>query len=477
MTAPTSPHSPAPIDVFISYSHKDNDLRAELDIHLSNLKRQGKIAAWQDRAIEAGTEWEAQIKAKLESAPVILLLISPPFMASDYCYDIEMERAIERHNEGMARVIPIILRPCDWQGSPFSQLQVLPKEGKPVTLWVDRDSAFLDVVQGIRRSVDSLTKKVINPQPSNKDQDNNNLALQPPLPPWERAGVRVPGSPSTSPFITGTPIEHPRQFFGREKELKRLFNLLKTHPLQNAAIIGKRRSGKTSLLNYLRRITTTPVEQLRPGQKCDWLPNPEAYRWIFVDFQDVRMAQRERLLRFLLESMELPVPEPCDLESFMDQVSGNVQQPTVILMDEIGVGLRRCPELDDEFWESLRALATNQTGGNLAFVLATPESPIDLAHNNGHSSPFFNIFGYTATLNPFTEIEARELVANSSLSFSELDTDWILTQSGRWPLLLQILGRIRLIYLEDDDLGADWHEEGLEQIEKYRNLLESNDKK
>jgi hypothetical protein len=374
------------------------------------------------------------------------LLISADFLDSDYCYDIEMRRAIERHDAGTAKVIPIILRPCDWQHSKFSKLQVLPEDGEAVTLWKNQDSALLDVVQGIRRSVDSLTKKVINPQPSNTDQDNNNLALQPPLPPWERAGVRVPESPSTSPFITGTPIEHPKNFFGREKELKRLFNLLKTHPLQNAAIIGKRRSGKTSLLNYLRRIMTTPVEQLRPGQKCDWLPNPEAHRWIFVDFQDVRMAQRERLLRFLLESMELPVPVPCDLESFMDQVSGNVQQPTVILMDEIGVGLRRCPELDDEFWECLRALATNQTGGNLAFVLATPEDPINLAHNTGHSSPFFNIFGYTTTLTPLTELEARELVASSPLCFPESDTNWILSHIVRWPLLLQliaVLSRIR----------------------------------
>jgi hypothetical protein len=164
MTAPTSAHSPAPINVFISYSHKDDDLRAELDVHLSNLKRQGKIAAWHDRAIEAGMEWEDQIKTKLESAPVILLLISPPFMASNYCYDIEMERAIERHKEGTTRVIPIILRPCDWQGSPFSKLQVLPKEGKPVTLWVDRDSAFLDVVQGIRQALESFSKQEKNEQ-------------------------------------------------------------------------------------------------------------------------------------------------------------------------------------------------------------------------------------------------------------------------------------------------------------------------
>jgi hypothetical protein len=274
-----------------------------------------------------------------------------------------------------------------------------------------------------------------------------------------------------SVFIVGPPIEYPRQFFGREKELKRLFNLLKTHPLQNAAIIGKRRSGKTSLLNYLSRITTTPVAELRPGQRSDWLPNPEVYRWIFVDFQDPRMARRERLLRYLLESMKLPVPNPCDLESFMDQVSGRVLRPTVILLDEVGVGLQRCPELDDEFWESLRSLATNQTGGNLAFVLATPEEPINLAHNNGHSSPFFNIFGYTTTLKPLTEIEARQLIDSSPFPFAVADINWILTQSGYWPILMQTLCHERSFYLQDDNFSDDWKREGLEQIAKYSDLF------
>jgi AAA-like domain/TIR domain len=147
------------IEIFISYSHKDEDLREELVTHLSNLRRQGKITAWHDRAIEAGTEWEAQIKDHLESAQVILLLISPPFMASTYCYDIEMQRAIERHQAGTARVIPIILRPVDWKDTPFSMLQALPKDALPVTKWGDRDSAFLDVVQGIRRAVESLSQK------------------------------------------------------------------------------------------------------------------------------------------------------------------------------------------------------------------------------------------------------------------------------------------------------------------------------
>jgi hypothetical protein len=219
-------------------------------------------------------------------------------------------------------------------------------------------------------------------------------------------------------------------------------------------------------------ITTTPPAELRFGQKLDWLPTPQSYRWIFVDFQDARMAQREQLLRHLLVSMQMPVPEPCNLERFMDQVSGNLHSPTVILMDEIGVGLQRCPELDDGFWESLRALATNQTDGNLAFVLATPQSPVDLARHTGHSSPFFNIFGYTTTLGALTEPEARELIAGAAICFAEADVDWILTHSQCYPLLLQILCRERLFYLEEGDASDAWQAEALQQISPFRDLLQ-----
>ena len=271
----------------------------------------------------------------------------------------------------------------------------------------------------------------------------------------------------TSSFITGNPITHPRCFFGREKELKRLFNLLKRQPLQNAAIIGKKRSGKTSLLQYLKNITTTPIELLRSSQKSDWLPHPENYCWIFVDFQDSRLQNREGLLRYILECLKMAVPNPCDLDRFMDVVSRNLHQPTVILLDEIGVGLQRCPELDDGFWESLRSLATNQTNGNLGFVLAAPESPIELATNTGHSSPFFNIFGYTTTLGTMTEAEARELIGSSPSPFTDEDVEWILTQSQCWPLFLQILCRERLFSLEEGETGDNWHEEGLEQIEPF----------
>ncbi len=144
------------LNVFVSYSHKDEEYREELDNHLSILKRQGTIATWNDRKITAGTEWENQIDENLESAEIVLLLISADFLASDYCYDIELKRAIERHDAGEARVIPVIVRSVDWKGAPFGKLQALPKDGKPVSTWDDRDVAFTQVAEGIRKAVDEL---------------------------------------------------------------------------------------------------------------------------------------------------------------------------------------------------------------------------------------------------------------------------------------------------------------------------------
>ncbi|MEM9265925.1 MAG: TIR domain-containing protein [Cyanobacteria bacterium P01_F01_bin.13] len=145
-----------PIGVFISYSHRDEELKEELEVHLATLKRLGKIKPWQDRSIEAGTEWDATIKAELEAAQIILLLVTPRFMASNYINDVELTRAMERHEEGSARVIPIIMKPVDLKGTELRQLQALPKDGKPVTRWDDQDEALLNVVQGIRRVVESL---------------------------------------------------------------------------------------------------------------------------------------------------------------------------------------------------------------------------------------------------------------------------------------------------------------------------------
>lgn len=139
--------------IFISYSHEDEPLRQELDKHLMSLKRQGLVDAWKDRCIPAGDDIDQSIDEELLRADIILLLISPAFIASNYCYAIEMDEAMRRHNAGEARVIPVILRACLWHPLPFGKLRATPTDGKPVRLHADLDSAFLEVINDIRNVI------------------------------------------------------------------------------------------------------------------------------------------------------------------------------------------------------------------------------------------------------------------------------------------------------------------------------------
>lgn len=138
------------LKVFFSYSHKDEILRDKLGNHLKILEYQRLISSWHDRKILPGEEWDHRISENLESADIILLLVSADFIASPYCWDVEIRRAMEKHESGESRVIPIILRRGDWTGAPFSKLQCLPQNAKPVTNWTDRDAAFENITQGIR---------------------------------------------------------------------------------------------------------------------------------------------------------------------------------------------------------------------------------------------------------------------------------------------------------------------------------------
>lgn len=152
-----------PVEVFYSYSHKDEGLRDELETHLSILRRRGVISNWHDRRISGGLEWADQISEHLNKADLILLLVSADFLASDYCYDKEMMRAMARHQLGEARVIPIILRDCDWDFTLFSKLLALPRDGKPVTGWASRDEAFKNVAVGIRTAAEELGRAPAKP--------------------------------------------------------------------------------------------------------------------------------------------------------------------------------------------------------------------------------------------------------------------------------------------------------------------------
>jgi hypothetical protein len=158
MTSAT--HNQKPLRLFYVYSHEDERLLGKLKTALALLRRQGLIQEWHDREISAGQEWQGEINKQLEAANIILLLISPDLIASDYCYDIEIKRAVARHREGTARVVPVIIRmvPDAWRNTELGTLQALPKDGRAVASWTDKDAAWLDIEKGIRGVIQEVQR-------------------------------------------------------------------------------------------------------------------------------------------------------------------------------------------------------------------------------------------------------------------------------------------------------------------------------
>lgn len=160
-----SPKFP-PKRVFISYSHKDDPFLEQLREQFAPMENEGLIATFIDRAIEGGEEWDDEIRKELDAADIILMLVSPSFLASKYCWTIEMVRAMERHEAGTARVIPIILRKGDeWKRAPFAKLKAYPEDAKPITSFADPDEGWASVVRGIRRVVENMNAKAQPPKP------------------------------------------------------------------------------------------------------------------------------------------------------------------------------------------------------------------------------------------------------------------------------------------------------------------------
>lgn len=150
------------INVFISYSHEDEELRNGLSKHLKPLERQGKVETWYDKKIAPGIDWRSELDSQLNSADIILLLVSVDFVNSDFCYCVELQRAKERHEAGEARIIPIFLKSLDLdalEGTPLQALQGLPDPKKPVTKWDDQDEAFTVIAQKLRLVVNEVQQK------------------------------------------------------------------------------------------------------------------------------------------------------------------------------------------------------------------------------------------------------------------------------------------------------------------------------
>jgi len=419
-------------DIFISYSH--TGLKWVRDELVSRLERDGLRVCIDYRDFEVGAPSLINMERAVDDSRHTIAVLTPRYIESEWC---EFEALLVGTNDPAGRrrkLLPLLLESCS-----------MPKRIAHLTI-IDftqtdaREQQFCRLLNQIR-----------------------NAAPPPRLPLEERY-----------PFIAGPPIINPRHFFGREKHLKSLFGLLMSSQLQNAVVIGPRRSGKTSLLLFLRNLITTSVtapEQLRPDQRRDWLPQPERYRWAFVDFQKSHFASQEALLRYFSDHLGLPAPERSDLVSFSNVAKQHLRTPSVILMDEIEVALHRYPELDNEFWEGLRALATTEVGGNLSFVIAATESPAVVARQNGIGSPFFNIFARRVELGPIAESEATALISSSPIPFLPADVEWIIAESGRWPILLQILCYERLLALLDGATDDAWREEGLRQVAPFQHLL------
>jgi DNA polymerase III delta prime subunit len=159
------------ITVFFSYAQADQAVHDQLAIHLSQLKQDGLI---EERQILAGSNRTLEIDQALRRSHIILLLISANFLASDACYDVEMQQALERHRKGEVCVIPIIVHPCDWQHSPFAHLQCLPRNAKPISTWRNRNEAFVSIVQELRKVI---AQQQSPPSPLSSVQSQNRTQL------------------------------------------------------------------------------------------------------------------------------------------------------------------------------------------------------------------------------------------------------------------------------------------------------------
>ncbi|MDM8547791.1 hypothetical protein QUF61_14970 [Candidatus Venteria ishoeyi] len=228
-----------------------------------------------------------------------------------------------------------------------------------------------------------------------------------------------------SPFVAGQPIIHPQQFCGRKEIIGQIIQLWRNLPLQNVAVTGIRRSGKSSLLHYLKHMLP---QQLSAD-----------YQVILVDFKEARMRQQSSLLQYLLQGLELPTLTNCSLVNFEEILSFNtIKHPTLVLMDDIEYGLA-AENLSQEFWWGLRSIQHNYCYGHLGFLLSSRTAPAELAQQEGKSSPFFNVFSYQVNLPPFTQAEAEHVIARSSITFQEEDCERIITQAQGAPEVLQEL--------------------------------------
>lgn len=228
------PLSPKPLRIFCSVAPEDENFCAQLHEHLRPLERQGRLDVWYPRLIVAGTDWTREVDTRLADASIILLLISSAFFASDYCYGVEMQTALRRHRANEARVIPILLRPVDWEAAPFAHLATLPDTKTFLTAWPDRDRAFANIAAGIRRVIE---ERLQSPQETSAVVQSHA---------WDHLSVQHASEPEPIMFdlMDAPHVEH---FYGREEARSTITHWVNDERCRILSIIGMGGIGKTSL--------------------------------------------------------------------------------------------------------------------------------------------------------------------------------------------------------------------------------------
>jgi hypothetical protein len=440
-----------PVTVFFSYSRRDKKLRDRLDTFLASLTQDGLVAGWHDRMIAPGMDWAQQISEELESARIILLLVSMDFIASKYCSEVEVTRALQRHDDGEARVIPIILRPSDWQHTRFAYLNALPEGGRPVTSWRDRDQAYLSIASGIRTVVEEFRRgaalKPLDKPALPLDSAHPSFLSRSPvgntLP--EIRPKPIPETGATPILETGTvAIDSPFYVPRRSDELAAQQLESKT---PTVTIKGSRQSGKSSFLTRLhhgaieRGDRSCYISLLDADEKSlgdETLLFPELARMMVDELEvDVDPDQfwrsqskydpPKQILTTFLEEQLLP-SGPGALQLLFDEIDQVFDKPRcreeLFTMMRNSWHERRQRARPGSIWKRLRLVVAHATDPAL-WVRDIKKSP-------------FNV-GRQLTLEDFDQDQVKELNRRHGRPLSEPgDVDRLMSLVGGHPHLIRI---------------------------------------
>jgi hypothetical protein len=377
--------------LYLCYAQKEKTLRVALEAHLQPLKQQGLITTWHDGEIRAGAEWQSELRLHLQTADIILLLISSNFLASDNLYREGMLEALGRHERGEAVVIPILMRPVDWEATSISKLRILPSNGRAVTEWSNRDAAFLDIAREVRAAVENmLADSLLNrPEEASSASETSFTADK------RAARRREAGQLDPAIFFFNAPFIDANEFYGRRRAYSELLD--NATKRASTSIVGPRRIGKTWLLAYLKQTISARFGSRFPVASLDATSPRCATIGSFVSF-----ILEEWGLDFLSSS---PESSPmAHLERVVKEMRRREMIP-LLCIDEFERLTHHEDIFDLQFFDNLRSIA----GSGLVLMVASKRPPFEFISQEFQTSPFFNIL-VQVTLKPFDEREADAFI-------------------------------------------------------------------